>query len=715
MVSISTKINRIIEETKAEAPKRTTLSFDIFSAINGGKIDRVSEFIEKDPKLLLKGNDEGDLPIHYAIVKNQPEIAKMILTQNGAVVSASNGSGLIPLEIAIIQNDRPMVELLSSFTKAEFVDLKYVLHCDEDIRQFLLEKYGDRVNEPCPDRDRIKNKTKQTPMHKVCTQGRNDVLVSLLGAQGNPNVKDANGNTPLHCAALHNNPNCVRTLVAGGALLDEPNLLGDTPLLTAASVSSHETVRTLLDAGADIEITNNKSESPVLLAVARENEPEKGDILDTLIHDEGDVNQQDDFGYTPLILATEKQDKNSIQRLLQVENIDVDAATEDGFTALMFSVINDDVETTEKLFAHGVDPEMTTLDDKTACHYATSAPMAGSLVKNGADVNAKDNNGQTPIFTFVQNSLSEVALEAISLGADIGVVDNSENTILHEAAVHGDAAVTKNESILQKKNPDTISNFDDTNSFINHPNNQGRTVMHQVCSNAEPGTKETFDILSQNGASLSCADENGNFPIHFAAQTDNPNLVSCLQNNPELVNAQNRDLNTPLHLAADAGHGNAVDNMIHLDQVDFELKNSDGKVASEATGDAAISQQIALQRMVQQYDAKDGEVVFGLKWFDWNDLDIHLICACGEEICFSHRFCLHCELDIDMNVNGSERITDESNSEQAVEHVAFENFPPNGKFQVIINLFSIFEEGETCEYSLFMVQKDPVTRELSDL
>merc|ERR1712137_26598 len=572
-----------------------------------------------------------------------------------------------------------------------------------------------RINLPCPDRDYMKNKTKQTPLHKVSAVGRNDVLTSLLEAGGDPNVKDMNGNSPLHCAATFNNPNCVRTLVAHGARVDEPNNVGDTPLLTAASVSSHATVRTLLDAGADIDITNNQSESSVLLAVARENKLEKQEILDTLIDDEADVNQQDDKGYTPLILATSLQDKQSIQRLLKVDEIDVDAATEDGFTALTLSTIHNDTETAEQLLQKGADAEMTTLDEKTAAHYATSIPMVDTLVQNGANINAKDIHGQTPLFTYVQNELSDIAVHGIEIGAEIGILDHAGNTILHEAAMRGDDKVIK--AVIEKSDaPGALPSNFDSKSFLNHSNHDGRNVMHQVCSNNVPGTVDAFHTLLENGASLSQPDNNGNLPVHFAARTNNPNLSICLEKDPSSVNIQNKDLNTPLHLAADAEHREAVDRIVNMENVNFELKNDRGMVASEATGNPEISQTIALRRMTQQYKAKDGEIVFGLKWFDWNDLDIHLVCACGEEICFSNRKCAHCELDIDMNVDGKNRITNNANSEQPVEHITFESFPPDGTYQVIVNLFNVFDEsvGE-CEYSVFMVQKDPVTRELSEL
>jgi hypothetical protein len=46
---------------------------------------------------------------------------------------------------------------------------------------------------------------------------------------------------------------------------------------------------------------------------------------------------------------------------------------------------------------------------------------------------------------------------------------------------------------------------------------------------------------------------------------------------------------------------------------------------------------------------------FSLRWWDPNDLDLHVTCPCGTEIFYANRRCGTClgELDIDMNAGGN--------------------------------------------------------------
>jgi uncharacterized protein YfaP (DUF2135 family) len=48
----------------------------------------------------------------------------------------------------------------------------------------------------------------------------------------------------------------------------------------------------------------------------------------------------------------------------------------------------------------------------------------------------------------------------------------------------------------------------------------------------------------------------------------------------------------------------------------------------------------------------DGKLCFSLKWWDANDLDLHVVCPCGTNIYHGNKICITCkgELDKDMNV-----------------------------------------------------------------
>jgi len=79
--------------------------------------------------------------------------------------------------------------------------------------------------------------------------------------------------------------------------------------------------------------------------------------------------------------------------------------------------------------------------------------------------------------------------------------------------------------------------------------------------------------------------------------------------------------------------------------------------------------------------AKSGDVQISLKWDNYNDLDLHVVCPSGETIYFGHRKS-ECggELDVDMNVSPT--------SVKPVENVYWPvGKAPSGQYQVFVNHF----------------------------
>eukprot|EP00301_Raphidiophrys_heterophryoidea_P020715 c5335_g1_i1.p1 GENE.c5335_g1_i1~~c5335_g1_i1.p1 ORF type:complete len:725 (-),score=216.80 c5335_g1_i1:135-2261(-) len=82
-----------------------------------------------------------------------------------------------------------------------------------------------------------------------------------------------------------------------------------------------------------------------------------------------------------------------------------------------------------------------------------------------------------------------------------------------------------------------------------------------------------------------------------------------------------------------------------------------------------------IAKRLSREGAKSGEVVVSLMWDTTDDLDLHLRCPCGGEICFMQKRCA-CggELDVDMN-------TAFSMSNEPVENIFYTN-APRGHFKI---------------------------------
>ena len=102
--------------------------------------------------------------------------------------------------------------------------------------------------------------------------------------------------------------------------------------------------------------------------------------------------------------------------------------------------------------------------------------------------------------------------------------------------------------------------------------------------------------------------------------------------------------------------------------------------ADEVPQTAAFSAEF--KKRLDREGAKSGDVQFSLMWNNYNDLDLHAICPCGTEICYSKKKCSVCqgELDVDMNVNPT--------SEEPVENIYWPpGGSPMGHYQVFVNHF----------------------------
>ena len=69
----------------------------------------------------------------------------------------------------------------------------------------------------------------------------------------------------------------------------------------------------------------------------------------------------------------------------------------------------------------------------TPLHYAVDRGLydiASLLIKNGANVNAQDDNGDTPLMLAVTCEFEEIVTLLLELGADVNLVNSSKESVL---------------------------------------------------------------------------------------------------------------------------------------------------------------------------------------------------------------------------------------------------------------------------------------------
>ena len=232
------------------------------------------------------------------------------------------------------------------------------------------------------------------------------------------------------------------------------------------------------------------------------------------------------------------------------------------------------------LFAIPADEARAHEDNSATLHAETyplhEAAKAGDLdsanhfiTVHMADVNEKDANdpdfilwiphGYTPLHYAARHGQVSVASVLIAAGADVNAKSDNGSTPLHQAASRSASAA----SILIAAGAD-----------VNAKNNNGFTPLHWALSN-DHESASAVSILIAAGADVNAKSDNGSTPLHQAAIRDRASPISILTAAGADVNAKNNNGSTPLHQAAFHGRASAVSVLITAG-ADVNAKNNDG-------------------------------------------------------------------------------------------------------------------------------------------
>jgi ankyrin repeat protein len=359
-----------------------------FMIVDRGSYDSVKRDIESGYVTVDDRDSDDNTLLHRAAMAGRVEILQLLLTKKFNV-NALDKLGRTPLAKSA---NRAVADLLLA----------------SGAQMYTAEPYCGRP-----------------ALHWVAGRDANDVLRTLLEHGAKTSDRDrCNENTALHDAVKAEMVGAATILLDSGADVNARNTHGDTPLVVASrkrSPASLELAELLLARGADTNIPGSGSPSQVVGNDAEmknfrplHHAALNGDIalVKLLVNDRADVNAPSATGYAPLHLAT-VGGYLDVALLLLERGAKVNARDSHGNTPLHWTAFADGGSVSS--FRGGINV-------KDTYSYArigpdTYPPLAALFIDRGADINAANGHGMTPLGAAATARNEKVAALLRSKGA----------------------------------------------------------------------------------------------------------------------------------------------------------------------------------------------------------------------------------------------------------------------------------------------------------
>ncbi|MFT4314937.1 MAG: ankyrin repeat domain-containing protein [Wolbachia pipientis] len=435
-----------------------------------------------------------------------------------------------------------------------------------------------------------------------------DVSVnSYFGENIDINSVGENGLTRIHSAAWKGQVDDARLLIEKGAYIDAEDVFGRKPIHVAAENNNKNIIEFFLSKGVSIDDADRYGRTPLYYASGNGNL----DIVKCLVEKGADINAQDKGGKTSLDAAIDKKYDNVEKYLKQVQ-LDKE---------LLIVAQYGNLDEVRDLVSKGANINAKDKDGKTPLHLAAQGNSTNiiqlllDMKVSSTSVDVEDDAQRTPLYCAAESG----NLNAVNLFLDRGANINNRNTISGATLLH--AAVKSNK-------PKVIKIFLDRGISIESKDIFDTTPMLLA---VRLGKLDAVKFLLENGANIEAQDRNGwtyilhaakkikwdvvkllinkgakfnnettfqGTPLHFAVQEGNLDMVRFLLDKGADIESQNAYNEKPLHLAVKVGRLDIL--KLLLDRgANINATNMDGQTPSDLATQKGYSSIVEILRQAQ--------------------------------------------------------------------------------------------------------------------
>uniref|UniRef100_A0A8D0H834 Kinase D-interacting substrate of 220 kDa n=1 Tax=Sphenodon punctatus TaxID=8508 RepID=A0A8D0H834_SPHPU len=329
-------------------------------------------------------------------------------------------------------------------------------------------------------------------------------------------------------------------------------------LMTYVEEENVPALKALLEKCKDVDERNENGQTPLMMAAEQGNL----EIVQELLKKGANCNLEDTDNWTALISASKEGHIDIVAELLNC-NVNLEHRDMGGWTALMWASYKGRSEVALLLLEKGANPNITGLQYSVyPIIWAAGrghSEIVHLLLQHGAKVNCSDKYGTTPLIWAARKGHLECVQYLLQMGADVDQEGANSMTALIVAVKGG---YTDSVKEILKRNPN-----------VNLTDKDGNTAL--MIASKEGHTEIVQDLLDA-GTYVNIPDRSGDTVLIGAVRGGHVEIERALLHKYADIDIRGQDNKTALYWAVEKGNATMVRDILQCNP-DTEICTKDGE------------------------------------------------------------------------------------------------------------------------------------------